>query len=536
MIFNLNAFKGCVPRANPRMIPDTVGQVAANCKTDSGTMRPFQATVIKNTPSKAGTKKSIYLYRDVFWLHWITDVDVVRGPIAGNTQDRMYWTGDGAPKVSDASIITAGGGTNYPTTSYLLGVPAPSTCLVAIPQGAAGDPTQLESRAYVMTFVSVWGEESPPCPVSLIIKVGPAQEVLLSSLALLPSGAFNIVGRRIYRTATGPTGTDYRFVATLAAAAVSYTDKVATGSLGEAIPSTTWDMPPDNMHSLKLHPSGFMVGISGKDICFSELYMPHAWPEGYRVPINHTPIGLGIFGNTVLVMTDSHPYAITGTDPASMMVEKLEINQACVSKRGIVDIGEAVAYPSPDGLIVIGPGVAKNVTENIYRRDQWQAMGPSSIVSAFHDGKYYGFFPTYGIVLDFSGEDVKTIDIAVTAAYADPITDTLYLQVGANIVAWDSSPIATFAEMRWRSKIFVAPHPIAGPGVAHVRAKAYPVTLNLYADGLLKHSQTVTSSNPFRLPAGYHFEEYEIEIRSFNEIYSAVVASTMAELKGANHI
>lgn len=522
----IKGFKGRVPRFDSRLLPDTAAQTARNCKTDTGNLVPYKGTTVVNTPSKVGTKKTIFKY-GLYWLSWLEDVDVVRGAIAKDTTGRLYWTGEGAPKVSDATMITAGGGTGYPTNSYTLGIPAPTTKPTVGVAGASTDPTQAESRAYVYSYVSAWGEEGPPSPPSSVIDVEPSQSVNITNMAVAPTGAYNITVKRIYRTATGTTGTEYLHVADVLIANTSYADSIATVNLGSAIVSTYWDMPPANLHSLKMHPSGFMVGISGKDICFSVPYMGHAWPESYRIAIKSQPVGLGIFGSSVLVLTDGQPEVITGTDPAYMTKELLEVNQACVSKRGIVEIGYAVAYPSPDGLILIGSGMAKNATENLFTRDQWQALNPSSILSAFHDGRYYGFSSVDKFIIDFTGEDVKNIDVAPTAVYSDLNSDTLFLQVGADIVSWDTGAALS---LTWRSKIFVAPGPTPSPGVAQVRAAAYPVTFTLYADGTLKHTQTVTSQLPFRIAGGYYATEFEFQVVSTKTIYSVNTASTMSSL------
>jgi len=460
----------------------------------------------------------------------------VRGPIAGDTEGKIYWTGDGAPKVATASMVTGGGGATYPNNAYTLGIPAPT---IALSQGKivgdSVDTTQAESRAYVYTFVSGWGEEGPPSPASIVIDVEPSQSVSITGIPGIPNGAYNITHKRIYRTATGPTGTEFKYVGTILAAATTFDDTVATVDLGETMPSTTWDMPPENLHSLKLHPAGFMVGLSGKDVCLSMPYMPHAWPEGYRIPIDHTPIGIGIFGSSILVVTDSHPYVITGNDPAYMTKERLEINQACVSKRGIVDVGYAVAYPSPDGLIVVGSGTAKNATENLYLREQWKAKVPAGMFGAFHDGKLYGFFAGETVVFDLTAEDAKTIDLAPTAAYSDPETDTLYLMVDDDIVSFDTDQATAMAPMTWRSKIFVAPAPVSPPGIGHVRAAGYPVTVKLYADGILKHTEVAVSGEPFRMAGGYLAQEYEVEIEASAEVFSVALASTMKALREAQH-
>ncbi len=57
------------------------------------------------------------------------------------------------------------------------------------------------------------------------------------------------------------------------------------------------------------------------------------------------------------------------------------------------------------------------------------------------------------------------------------------------------------------------------------------MTFRLYADGVLKHTQTVTSRDPFRLPSGFRAFDYQIELERTNAIQGVAVATSMEELK-----
>jgi len=537
MIITASAFKGKLPRIEPHLLPESGAQVATNLTVESGGLRPFNIPLFNATPTKVGTKLSLHRFGAAYWFHWITDVNAVRGPIADNAAEVTYFTGDGVPKVTDSSIAVQGGGTNYPNAAYLLGVPAPTSAPGVSVQGASTDPTQAEDRVYVVTFVAQIGSvemEGPPSPVSGSVSVEPAQTVAVT-LPAIPAGAYNFIKKRIYRTVySGSAGaTEYKLVGEVLAAVTAFTDDVEGVSLGGTLESTEWDPPPADMHSLCLHPGGFMVGAKGLDLCVSVAYQPHAWPASWRHKMNHPIVGVAMAGSSILVTTTERPYLIVGSSPDTLEKERIEINQACVSKRGMVDVGYAAAYPSPDGLMVVGPGIAKNATEALMRREDWQAYKPSTLLGAFHDGKYFGFYDTgtkqAGFIFNPASEDFTDIDVYATAVFTDRLTDTLYLQVGNDIVAWDGG--ATKKTMTWRGRLWDMPSP-ANMGVAQVFAAAYPVTFKLYADGVLKHTETVASRFPFRLPGGYRADRYEVELSGTNAItHHPVVAETMQELK-----
>ena len=84
---------------------------------------------------------------------------------------------------------------------------------------------------------------------------------------------------------------------------------------------------------------------------FSEPNLPHAWPHEY--PIDFDIVGIATYGQYVAVLTTSFPYLFQGIDPAAMSSSKVNLPQACVSKRSIIETGNGVIYASPDGLVEI---------------------------------------------------------------------------------------------------------------------------------------------------------------------------------------
>ena len=59
------------------------------------------------------------------------------------------------------------------------------------------------------------------------------------------------------------------------------------------------------------------------------------------------------------------------------------------------------------------------------------------------------------------------------------------------------------------------------------------ITLKLFADGALKHTQTVSSSSLFRLPSGYKANEFEIQIEGAVAVNEVCVYESAGEIGGA---
>lgn len=535
----LTKFGGQAPRVAPRQLSPHLAQTALNCKLWSS-LEPFNEPLTVNTPTKTGTKKSIYRFgQDVvgdaqYWFHWLTDVDVVRGAVPGDTAERTYFTGDGVPKVTDSSIALTGG-TNYPMDSYTLGLPAPvSAPGITSVSGTPAAGALPESRVYVYTYVSAWGEESAPSPASAIATWSSGQTVNLGSLLGAPTGDYNVTAIRIYRTNTAANGsTAYQRVIDLAIGTATYADAIANTALTEVLPTIGWIQPPATMQGLIALPNGGMAGFVGNELCFCEPWKFYAWPLKYRLTTDYPIVGIGAYGSNIVVVTTGNPYLIMGTDPASMSMVKLAANQACVSKRSIASSGSGVVYASPDGLVMAGTSAqdgAEVITKQYFTRDEWQALNPSTMTGFIHDGRYYCFYDTGAFIFDPLEPEAGLVYIntVATGGYVDPVKDALFLQVGNNIVKWDAG--ATKKTLTWKSKVFVLPKPV-NMSFGQVFAASYPVTCKVYADGALKHTQTVANSSAFRLPGGFKAAEWEVQIEASVEIYSVYVSDSMEELR-----
>ena len=301
------------------------------------------------------------------------------------------------------------------------------------------------ATSYVFTFVNDLGEESAPSPVSSTIQRPDGVSVTVTTPTDVPSGTasgFGVATKRIYRAATGSTGTVFRFVAEISLGTADYVDVLTDSALGEVLESELYDLPPDDLRGILALPNGIMVGFSKNQLCLSAQNRPHAWPVAYRLTTDTDIVAISNVDNTVVIGTEAYPYMATGTDPATYSMSKLEVQQACVAKRSIATItGLGVVFASPDGLIAVqGPGQVRNLTENIFTRRQWQDLGPENIRAVVHDDIYFfwagdgssGADVGYALDMKPAGFGLIRLNVYANAMYADPLTDKLYLsQVSA---------------------------------------------------------------------------------------------------------
>lgn len=390
-----------------------------------------------------------------------------------------------------------------------------------------------ETRVYVCTYVSAYGEEGPPSPASTSISVVEKQQVTIT-LPGSPTGSYNITLKRIYRSSTVGSTAQFQFVAEVPVATGSYVDSKSQADLGEVLMTEDWVAPPAGLKGLRVMANGASVGFVGKTLYFSEPNLPHAWPHQY--PIDFDIVGIATYGQFVAVLTTSYPYIFEGVDPAAMTSRKLNLPQACVAKRSIVETGNGVIYASPDGLVEIG---TQNdvVTRGLLSRDQWQAYVPSSMECYLYNGRVHTVYNTGSgrgmLVFDFSGQGATlttnnfNLTTATTAGFYDASTDKLYFAQGSNIVRFDQGSNQTYA---WRSKVFRLDFP-TNFGFAQVNAYSYPVTLKVYADGVLQSTNVVANNNQFRLPSGFRAYEWYFDVEGTGEVIEVAIAQSTSELK-----
>ena len=387
---------------------------------------------------------------------------------------------------------------------------------------------------YVYTYVTAYGEEGPPSEPSELVDIDPESPVTVSGLSGAPTGNYNVTKIYLYRSATGSGATSFQFVKEALIGVSTISDNVPQSALGELLPSTDWLQPPSDLQGLRLMANGIAIGWSQeKTICFSEPYMPHAFPAGARLTVDYPVVGIGVFGQSAAILTKAYPYIVTGFDPKSMTVAKLPLEQACVSKRSIVETGDGIMYASPDGLVLIAPGGTRVVTNGILSQDQWQAYNPASIHGYWHESRYHGFCTVNNVVkmfiFDPTGQTATWCETEVAAFAGHRVVqdDSLYVLTASGVEdLFKGNSSRTY---RWVSKIAVLTQPL-NMSCAQVVASAYPVTLKVTADGT-ERTYTVSSSAPFRLHSGFLAREWYVEVTGTSQVTEVALAQSAWELK-----
>jgi hypothetical protein len=429
----------------------------------------------------------------------------------------------------------------------------------------------IDSRYYVTTLVTAWGEESSPSPVSYMLTTDQNDYVTITKPSGFPIDR-QIAGWRLYRSNAGNQGAAFQLVSDKDATVencgsqavlingafdyfdivtgTGYKDVIKSSSLQDTIATTTWLEPPSNLQGLTGMANGVMAGYYDNVICFCEPYVPYAWPVEYQQTTKMPITGLGGFGQSLFIGTRGNPYIANGSDSASISLIELPTSQACVSGRAVVSIPNGVLYASPDGICMADNGGVKVLSSDHFSRNIWQGMNPSKMFAAQHDGIYYFVFPggtpgsggipasadpsgpgCYGFDYQ-AGKLVRvTFSTLPSAFFEDKISDTLYAAMGTGVYALFSagtSRVGTYKTGTIRTPSY--------DSMAWIQVDSDlsgDVTVNWYADGSLKHSKVIHPSNgiaPLRLPSGI-VKEHVVEVISSAGITSVTLASSTEELR-----
>lgn len=526
MKLTFQQFSGVAPRIAPRLLPATLAQEALDVKLWSGELRPHYADeILQYIPSNVQT---IYRYKwknkTYRWLMWNKDTHVVKSPMYDDENNRIYFTNSGGFFVTDSSLLKD---QDY-NTGY---IPEGSWYRTAIPQPGQSDiwisggtgSGDIESRSYVYCYVRQWpdgtidiGKSSGPLKNSsdrsrYTVDVRPGQVVDMSIVdpLLYADGAHVGINKvYIYRSEVTSAGQAvYSYVdqfdvntnrATNNPNAVwiaegtyyKYSDSKPNTSLGEACPSLYWDPPVGGLKGLVSLQNGLFAAYKDSTVYVSDWNAPHAWPYEHKVTIDYPIVGLGSFGNTIVVCTEAAPVLIVVQDPTNPTVKAVQENCPCVSADSIVNTRNGVIFASQNGLVLINSTSPTCITEKLITQDEWLPLHPESLKGAFLNNTYYGFFtnPTdkvAGLIFDLDSYTYSTVYNSIVSSglvfttqpakviYNDIEQTQLYVcypledstQYSLCSFASDSRINKSF---RWRSKINTSAQGLFNLSVARV--------------------------------------------------------------------
>ena len=494
-----DAFSGERPRLTAHKLGVYEAQLAENARLEKADCRPWRAPLL--IADLTGTSyQTLFEWTASTVSHWVTsanDLDWIRSPIANDTYERLYFTGEATLRVLVNDIVSSP--FNPATDFYLWGVPAPTATLTVERSGAT-------ERYYFYTFLNAYGEEgaggdavggsdvndSTPtlttiqaCPASRRITGinlyrtnsttdGKGQFQYVLTATYFDTVTDYVVGDFVLYSATPTTNSFALYKCTTphshgAWDAGNFTagDDVADAALGDVCESDDYDPPPTGMKGVRMLPNGIAIGFVGNEVYFSEPWLPHAWPNKYAQSVEEDIVAVEIFGNNAVLLTDGYPYLITGSAPEQMTLTKYPEFAPCLAKRGVVTGMGGVMFPTKEGVALATTESLSVISAPFITPTDWEAYYPSTMHADFVDGKYFAWYvngTTFGgIMIDFTNEVWIRIPFKAQAGYVAIETGKYYIVVdGAStasptpqcIKEWDGDPY-NYMYMKWKSRKYL---------------------------------------------------------------------------------
>lgn len=600
----VTTFKGTAPKVDPRLLAADYSQVSTNIKYDSGALIPVSKFLAVVDVDEGDDVKTFMKYRLTTstdkWLYFTDDVQVARDPANSVTDNRIIVSGLDCPRVFDSITATADTIIDD-TNTYKLGLPVPDAPTIAVNTVGVG---AFDSRAYTIQYDRVWsdgkidqGALSYPAETSggdYYVDTTTDGSVLITGIADAPDG-YGITHITINRSGSSINDSLYHYVTTFAIAdakagivtgvtwnsgtsTFSVIDDIETIDLGYACINTDYAAPDDTMSGIVRVSDGMLAGFVNNTVCFSEPYQFHAWPEQYKVTVEKPIVGLGYFGDIVVVCTEAEPYIIQMRDPATLVAFPLRDFVPCLSAASIVSYRDSVIYPSDVGLIKIDRTGVYNLTNSLASIKNIKDFN-------FSNSKADGLGPYYYLAYKDSANQDKMLvfniqepetgfglcDSSIINLYSDytaSILYVLYRDISGQYKIGQYDQGDAYLLYQWKSKVFTLPvgennfsaarinfdtSTIVNVSSAYDPANLLPygfgeigygttmyngyanytsadyLIFDLYCDGELIYTKSVTNSRPFRLPAGIVGREYEIKLTGNVPVYGVELATSMQE-------
>ena len=341
-----------------------------------------------------------------------------------------------------------------------------------------------------------------------------------------------------------------------------FVDDFDSLALTDILGSDEYNPPPDDLEGLTTIQNNILAGFVGNQLYFSELGLPHAWPRSYIETIEHDIVGLSTISGSLLVLTESYPYLVTGSDPANMSVARIDVQYPCLNRKSIVNMGYGVVYSSHDGLAMYSPSAGPQViTKFLYNNDTWETdLDPNTVIAEYYGENYFASHSAGAFVFEqdsqVGGFFVDT-DVTFTASFFDTVGGKLYFCAGTSgdVYLWDdlAQPSKT---MTWKSKTLKTADMI-NLGAARVIAdyatvtstwdqdtrqweaaltnwnSADDITFKLWVDKQLEFTATIGDDTVFRMPSGYRSDTFEVSVESNVRVRAIHLAQTPTGLKQA---
>lgn len=590
-------FSGMLPLRNPLLLPDNNAQYSENTWLYEGAVRGFR---IDNPVYDIQYNDTQQVYRipitDVnppdftsagsLWLEAPDPyIAVIRNPTVGDTWNRYYAfpsdqynsTGDNPrwPITSPGPVYNTLAGIQAGDPNYILGIPTPTTAPTVTP--STGGTVQ-ESRAYLYTMVSAFGEEGAPSPATVANGYTTGNWTIeIPAPAAGINTNRNLQDYRLYRTVTDSSGNATYYQVTEVAINFSGPTTIVDGALDASITSNQqlssvyYTPPPAGLQGVVMMANGIAAGFANeREIWFSEAYLPHAWPAPYALTVDYPVVGLTANGTSLNIMTEGSPFIATGVTPDTITMGKIVANEPCIGRGSIIAAGEGAYYASPNGYILLNTGGTTNITQTpgqgIFEKEFWYTLQPWNLAGGRYANSIAAFIKgstittINGMVIDNTDSNVpfSYINTAtpVLNAMTDELSGQLFYITSDQVYQWNPPNGGSLWPYIWKTKKFrftfpqqfkaftvlfdIPPEVTVVPGVRNTdQNQVYDpdtqlLIVRVYGEGNeIVVREVQRSGEVLLIPGGGKWEQLEFQFEGQITLKFFKAATSVKELKAA---
>jgi hypothetical protein len=494
--FSLEQFGGAIPAIGRRLLPENFAAEATNCDLISGELRGVsKLTQLYTFPATPSYAKALRFpprapVATETWVPLVSRRGVVIPYAVSNDASLRHVVLDGnnigtPVALHFNTLVRMNAGNTGANAPYLLGIPTPTAPPVITATGGAGEK---ETRSYTYSYVDSFGQEGQPAAPAVATGYTDGSWVLTNianptSLNTSGSATIRTISTvRIYRTVYANSGiATYRRVADIAftstPAFLAFTDTVVNDVVVTApnMESMSWT-PPPSLEGVISGPGGILVGWAGRDVYFSVPYRPWAWPAEFTITTDYPILSCAYVNQTLVVVTESNPVFITGTDPSALSVARSDAIEGGISAPSIVAAPDGVYFSTRTGLMRASASGLQRMTDMLISESDWTTNYGSKIGSAARsETSYIGLAtsdalpaeqrePGKGFLLNFRDPRVALTKISMSVpirdVWPDPYTGELHGMANNVVYRWGDYATSGRETFLWRSKEFVFRSPI----------------------------------------------------------------------------
>ncbi len=500
----ITKFQGVVPKVRADKLGEGFAAFAENCLLHSGAIVPLRAPkplthiVDINGQSYVGAPQSLYNIGGA-WLGFEQVTPIAEDPIhvAGDTsflfvRDNKLWRSGYEWIVDKEGPVELGIPRPVaPPTAVATGVNCreelaePEDCWrkevnkvlepkppvdgeePEAPIECPNDDRPPLVLSFCYTWVTACKEESGPSDYSEPMTFSRTGQIMLVPTEKPPANAETI---RWYVLLAGDKDAEMAQIGEQPASEMAFLFCPDVYAGGNPLITHTWYPVPCAEGVANIGYGSAMVW-AGRNLYVSAHKQPHAFPEANTLTVDDEIVRVVSFitktgAYQAVVLTKGVPYIVSGDQPDKLTVTRVNRRMPCLSKKGVMLVGESVYYCSDEGIAVVtGAGVGL-LTSNWMDKEWWQKHAPADYSLGFYDQRIFAFttneqsrslmFPMKTNDQAYAGSDLVYLSHRPSAVYFGDVT-TMAIALGDMAFDWEGNDYSMQAT--WKSAIMSSTEP-----------------------------------------------------------------------------